>query len=154
MDITKQVIFKVGNEDYGFDILLVNAIEKYAGVVSIPNSPDFILGMVNLRGEIIPVFSLRKKFGLPEIAPDDKTQLIVTRSNDMLVGFKVDSVDEIVEIRFDEIQAVPSIVRASNTKYARSIASKSGKLAILIDHDGVISEEEQELAGNIIKNNS
>lgn len=150
MTATKQVIFKVGQEDYGFDILLVNAIENYSGVVTIPNAPDYILGMVNLRGEIIPVFSLRKKFGLPEVPVDDKTQLIVTRTNNMAIGFKVDAVQEISEIDSEELHDMPVIVKDDRTKYAKCVSTKSGRLIILIDHDGVITEEEHAIAGKLL----
>lgn len=154
MGYTKQVVFKVGNESYGFDIQLVNAIEDYEGVVPIPNAPENILGMLNLRGEIVPVFSIRKKFGLPEIPVDDKTQLIVTRSNNMPIGFKVDSVEEILEIDGNDLHPMPVITKGEETAYANCVASKGKKLLILINHDGVITKKEQKLASQIIENNS
>ncbi len=142
MEATKQVVFKLGQEEYGLDILIVNAIETYNGVVPVPNTPDYILGMLNLRGEVIPVFSLRIKFGLPE-AKLEKEQLIITRTKDMVVGFKVDAVCGIIEFDAKEISEVPVIVRSERTKYAKQVANKDGKMTLLLDHEGILDDHEK-----------
>lgn len=142
MEATKQVVFKVGQEEYGLDILIVNAIETYSGVVPVPNAPDYILGMLNLRGEVIPVFSLRIKFGLPE-AKLPQEQLIITRTKDMVVGYKVDAVCGIEEFSAKEINEVPLIVRSDKTKYAKNVTNKGGKMIILLDHEGILSAKEK-----------
>ena len=139
---TKQVVFKLGQEEYGLDILIVNVIESYNGVIPVPNSPDYILGILNLRGEVIPVFSLRVKFGLPEIQTSTE-QLIVTRTNGMMVGFKVDAVCGIVEFSERELSEVPMIVKSEKTKYAKQVANKNDKMIILLDHEGILNDREQ-----------
>lgn len=154
MKRTKQVIFKVGDESYGFDILLVNAIEDYEGVVPIPNASENIMGIINLRGEIVPVFSLRKKFGMAEIPVDEKTQLIVTKSDDILIGFKVDSVEQIFEFEGEDLHPVPFIVKEASTTYANCVASRDNRLIILINLDGVISKAERQIAEEIIESNT
>lgn len=143
MEATKQVVFKLGEEEYGLDILIVNAIETYSRVVSVPNAPDYILGILNLRGDIIPVFSLRIKFGLPELTTKT-TQLIVTKTNGMIVGFKVDAVCGIEEFDAKELGEVPLIIRSEKTKYAKQVANKNGKMTILLDHNGILNDKEQE----------
>ena len=142
MEATKQVVFKLGQEEYGLDILIVNAIETYHGVVPVPNAPDYILGILNLRGEVIPVFSLRIKFGLPEIKASTE-QLIITKTNGMMVGFKVDAVDGIAEFSKKELSEVPKIVKSEKTKYAKLVANKDGKMIILLDHEGILNDKEQ-----------
>ncbi len=142
MGSTKQVVFKLGQEEYGLDILIVNVIESYNGVIPVPNSPDYILGILNLRGEVIPVFSLRVKFGLPEIQTSTE-QLIVTRTNGMMVGFKVDAVCGIVEFSERELSEVPMIVKSEKTKYAKQVANKNDKMIILLDHEGILNDREQ-----------
>lgn len=142
MEATKQVIFKLGEEEYGFDIMFVNAIETYTGVIPVPNAPENILGILNLRGEVIPVYSLRAKFGLPEQASNE-SQLIVTRTKNMLVGFQVDSVREIVEIGARQISDVPVIVKSEKTAYAKAVANINGRMVILLDHVGILNEVEQ-----------
>lgn len=150
MEATKQVVFKLGEEEYGLDILIVNAIETYSGVVPVPNAPDYILGILNLRGDIIPVFSLRIKFGLEEVT-SETTQLIVIRTNDMIVGFKVDAVCGIEEFDANDLGEVPVIIRSEKTKYAKSVANKNGKMTILLDQDGILSDKEQESVINALK---
>lgn len=153
MEATKQVIFKLGEEEYGFDIMLVNAIETYSGIVPVPNAPNYILGILNLRGEVIPVYSLRLKFGLPE-TENSAAQLIVTKSNGMMVGFKVDSVHEIIEIAASQLSEVPAIVKSKATKYAKSVANIDGRMAILLDHDGMLNSEEHDAVSKILESHT
>lgn len=152
MEATKQVVFKLGQEEYGLDILIVNAIETFSGVVPVPNAPDYILGILNLRGEVIPVFSLRVKFGLPEVKSATE-QLIVTKTNGISVGFKVDAVDGIVVFDEKELSEVPVIVKNTKTKYAKKVANKDGKMIILLDHDGILDDHEQASIQEALSNN-
>jgi purine-binding chemotaxis protein CheW len=151
MEATKQVVFKLGQEEYGLDILIVNAIETYRGVVPVPNAPDYILGMLNLRGEVIPVFSLRIKFGLPEETLEHE-QLIITRTKDMVVGYKVDAVCGIVEFLSKEISEVPVIVRSDKTKYAKYVANKDSKMILLLDHEGILDAKEKGSIQEVLTN--
>lgn len=143
MKDTKQVIFSVGDEEYGLDIMLVNAIEKYINIVHVPNSPECIKGMINLRGDVIPVYSLRKKFGLPEIQATDNTKLIVTKSKGILLAYEVDEVKEIVEISASQQSETPVIVRSDDTAYMGAVANLSGRMIILLNHDGIITNAEK-----------
>lgn len=140
---TKQVIFKLGSEEYGMDISLVGGIENYTSVVPMPNAPEHIIGILNLRGEVIPVYSLRKKFHMEEIPTTAATQLLVTNCRGVLIGYKVDSVSEIVE--FDEalIRPVPVIVKNEDTSYAKGIAEKKGQLIVLLDIENILNERER-----------
>ncbi len=140
---TKQVIFKLGDEEYGLDIMLVNAIEKYVDLVRIPNAPTYIRGIINLRGDIIPVFNLRKKFGLPERELDDNTKLIITKSHNILMAYEVDEVKEILEIPASNISETPIIVKGPDTAYMKAVANINGRMLVLLDHDGIISEAEK-----------
>jgi len=150
MSDNKQVVFKIGNESYGFDIQLVNAIEDYKGIVPIPNAPSNILGILKLRGDIIPVLSIRRKFGLEEIPVTEQTQLIVTMSNGMTIGFKVDSIEGIMELEEDSLYPLPTITKDRNTSYIDCIASKGNRLIVLVNHDGVVSELEQLMVEKIL----
>jgi purine-binding chemotaxis protein CheW len=120
----QQVIFKLDKEEYGLDIMKVNGIEKYQEVVKVPNSPEYIEGIINLRGEVLPIYSLRKKFNLVPKPMDDETKIIVTYTNDMKVGFVVDAVTEILYIEFDSIVDAPKIIAGINRKYIKSVAKQ------------------------------
>lgn len=141
---TKQVIFSLGEEEYGLDIMIVNAIEKYTDIVRIPNAPSYIRGIINLRGEVIPVYNLRKKFGLPDKAVDDDSKLIVTKSNGILMAYEVDMVKGILEIPAKKLNETPVIVKSDATSYMKCVANLDGRMIILLDHDGIISANEME----------
>ncbi len=151
---TKQVIFKLGNEEYGLDIMLVNAIEKYMDLVRIPNAPSYIRGIINLRGDVIPVYSLRKKFGLNEKEVDSNTKLIVTKSQGILMAYEVDEVKEIIEIPYNNISETPIIVKSEDTAYIHSVANINGRMLILLDHNGIISSSEKNHIEKLVGNNN
>jgi len=146
----QQVIFRLDNEEYGLDIMKVNGIEKYQEVVKVPNSPEYIEGIINLRGEVLPIYSLRKKFNLVQKPMDDETKIIVTYTNDMKVGFVVDSVVEILHIDLESIVDAPKIVAGINRKYIKSVAKQEHRMIILIDVDLIVSDEEKLELGEAI----
>ncbi|GKX30472.1 chemotaxis protein CheW [Vallitalea longa] len=142
MSTMQQVIFKLDKEEYGLDIMKVITIEKYQEVVKTPNTPEYITGIINLRGNVLPVYSLRKKFNLTEREVDENTKIIVTVTNNMKIGFIVDSVQEILNIEDDNIEEAPKIVTGINRKYIKSIAKMDKRMVILLDIDLIMSEEE------------
>lgn len=143
MATLQQVIFKLDNEEYGLDIMKVNGIEKYQEVVKIPNTPEYIEGMINLRGVVLPIYSLRKKFELSSKEPDDETKIIVVFTKEAKVGFVVDSVIEILHIDLESVVEAPKLVTGINRKYIKSIAKHEERMIILIDIDLIISDEEK-----------
>ncbi|GMQ63131.1 chemotaxis protein CheW [Vallitalea maricola] len=151
MSTMQQVIFKLDKEEYGLDIMKVITIEKYQEVVKTPNTPEYITGIINLRGSVLPVYSLRKKFHLKEKESDENTKIIVTVTNGMKIGFIVDSVQEILNIEDKNIEEAPKIVTGINRKYIKSIAKMEQRMVILIDIDLIISEEEQLELGKVSK---
>jgi purine-binding chemotaxis protein CheW len=144
MKETKQVVFALGEEEFGLDIMVVNAIEKYTDIVRIPNAPSYIHGIINLRGDVIPVFNLRRKFGLPDKDADENSKLIVTRSNNIVLAYEVDEVKGIMEIPSPNISETPAIVKSNATSYMKSVANINGRMIILLDHDGMVSDKEIE----------
>jgi purine-binding chemotaxis protein CheW len=149
MSTMQQVIFKLDKEEYGLDIMKVITIEKYQEVVKTPNTPEYITGIINLRGSVLPVYSLRKKFHLQEKEPDDNTKIIVTVTNGMKIGFIVDSVEEILNVDDSNIEEAPKIVTGIDRRYINSIAKVDERMVILIDIDLIISEEEQLELGKV-----
>ena len=140
----KQVIFKLGDEEFGLDIMNVNAIEKHTDIVRVPNSSKFIMGIINLRGDVIPVYSLRIKFGLSTREVDENTKLIITKSNGMLIAFEVDSVAEILEINEKDISPAPNIVKNIDNNYIDQVANIKGRMIILLDLNNIITSSEKE----------
>ncbi len=151
MAALQQVVFKIDKEEYGLDIMKVNGIEKYQEVVRIPNSPEYVDGIINLRGEVLPVFNLRRKFHLPAKEVDDETKIIVAYTNDMKVGFVVDAVAEIINIDEENIEKTPRILAGVNRKYIKSVAKVTNRMIILLDIDLLVSDEEKISLGQVVE---
>jgi purine-binding chemotaxis protein CheW len=143
--IEQKVLFYVDKEMYGLDIGQVRGIEKYVNITPVPNAPDYIEGIINLRGEIIPIFNLRRKFGLNKIRPTEETKLIVTNSQGMPLAFQVDRVAEILTLEEEKELDVPLIVRNDKTDYAGKIVDTGKGLAVLLDINGIFTKEEREV---------
>lgn len=149
---TQQIIFKVNEGEYGLDVSQVNAIETLTDVVSVPNAANHILGIMNLRGEVLPVFSLRTKFGLPEIPVNEQTKIIVTKSNGITIAFKVDEVKEIIECDESNLTEFPSIARSQDTAYVDKVATHNGCLILLLNQDKLLKESEAEAITQLLSN--
>ena len=139
----KPIVFRVGNELYGIDIQYVNAIEKDQDIVRVPNASSSIKGIINLRGDIIPVYSLRDKFKLPQ-APGD-TKLIIANLPDMKLAIEIDDLQE------DEIRDFPSIATNHDTVYFVKVANKAGRLILIIDIHNLLTADEAEDAKQLME---
>ena len=147
----QHVIFRLDDEEYGLDIMNVYGIEKDQEVVKIPNTPEYIEGIINLRGEILPVYNLRKKFNLKDKQSSSEAKIIVTQANNMQVGFVVDSVAEILHIEDDVIEKAPKIITGVDRKYIKSVAKLENRMVIILDIDLVLNEEEQKNIVEVLK---
>lgn len=151
MQSTKQAIFMLEDKEYGLDIMDVNIIEKYMNIEPIADFPKNLKGIIRLRGDIIPVYSLRRKFGLEDIAPNEDTRLIITSSNGIRTAYEVDRMSEIVQFGDDQIYELPSIIKSEDTSYIKLISNIDDRLIILLDNDGILSREEQDRMKTVVK---
>lgn len=142
-DYLKPVVFKLGKESYGVDINLVSSIEKQINIVPVPNSLQYIKGIINLRGEVIPVFSLRRKFNLDEMQGDTEN-LIIVKLPDMTIALEVDEVDEIHDFDKASIVDMPAIVKNEDLTYFDRVANIEGRLIVLLDIQYILSQRERE----------
>lgn len=139
-EIKQFVAFKVGDQEYGADIHKVSIIEKLLNTARVPTTPEYIKGVVNLRGEIVTVMSLRLKFDLPEIEEDDDTRTIIFKFNDALLGIIVDAVDEVVSLKENDIESVTSITNDRSLDYILGVAKVEGRLITLLNVEKLITE--------------
>ena len=146
----QQIIFSVGDGEYGMDVSHVIAIETLTKVVFVPNAANHILGIVNLRGEALPIYSLRSKFGLPELPLDENTKIIVTKSNNVTIAFKVDIVKEIVDCEPEMMSEFPDVARGPQTAYVDKIVNKAGRLFLMLDQNKLVAKEESEAISQFI----
>jgi len=142
-EILQLVSFTVGNEEFGVDILRVQEIIRMIEITQMPNSPEFIDGVINLRGRVIPVINLRKKLGRDRIENDRNTRIIVVELNGKTIGFIVDGVSEVLRIPRSITEAPPSITAGMNSDFITSIARLEDRLLILLDLEKTLLSEEK-----------
>ena len=142
----KYLTFTLAGEDYGIGILKIKEIIGMMPITSVPQTPEFVKGVINLRGKVIPVVDLRLRFAMSEIDYDDRTCIIVVeiggRSTDIVIGIVVDSVSEVLNIKSEDIESTPTFGTNLNTDFILGMAKMDGKVKILLDIDEVLSQEE------------
>ena len=142
----KYLTFTLYKEEYGIGILKVKEIIGMMNITSIPRTPSFIKGVINLRGKVIPVIDLRLKFDMGEIPYTDRTCIIVveieSESGTILIGIVVDAVSEVLNIQENEIEETPAFGTQLNTDYILGMAKTQGSVKILLNIDKVLSIEE------------
>lgn len=143
MQVTKQAVFALGDREYGFDIMDVNTIEKVIPILPVANIPSNFKGIIQLRGETIPVYSLRRKFGLPDVPTDDNTRYIITKTGGLLVAYEVDQMKEIVELEQEQLNEFPPILKNENTSYVKFVTNVKGRLILGLDHNKIMAQEEE-----------
>jgi purine-binding chemotaxis protein CheW len=135
--------FGLNNQKYGIDILHVRAIEKCEGISSVLGAPDYIEGAVNIRGEMIPVYSISRKFSLVNKPIDDDTRLIIVNLPELPVAVLVDSVDGIVNVTESHQADRPKIMQQEATGFVGRVIEVDKKIMLLIDIDSLIPENER-----------
>lgn len=142
----KYLTFTLDEEEYGIGILKVKEIIGMMPVTSVPRTPDFVKGVINLRGKVIPVVDLRLKFTMESISYTDRTCIIVveidTDAATVLIGIVVDAVSEVLNIKESEIEETPKFGTSLNTDYILGMAKMEGGVKILLDIDRVLSQHE------------
>lgn len=140
-EILQFVTFTLNNEDYAVDILCVQEINRITEITQVPNSEEYIEGVVNLRGKVIPIINLRNKFGFEEIPKDDNSRIIIMEINNITNGLIVDSVSEVLRIPSSIIEPPPPMSSDENSQFIRGIAKLDNRLIILLDIDKLLGEE-------------
>ncbi len=141
-EILQLVTFRLGNEEYSLDILSVQEIIRHMELTRVPKAPEFVDGVINLRGRVIPVLDLRKRFGLSADENTEETRIIVVDINDKTVGFKVDAVSEVLRLPADTVEPPPSIVTDVDSEYIRGVGKIDGRLIILLDVTKILNSNE------------
>jgi purine-binding chemotaxis protein CheW len=142
----KYLTFTLDNEEYGIGILKIREIIGMMPVTSVPQTPDFIKGVINLRGKVIPVVDLRVRFGMDMVGYTDRTCIIVVElsvnKGNIVMGIVVDSVSEVLNIKGQDIENTPSFSTNLNIDYILGMAKMEGSVKILLDIDRVLESEE------------
>ena len=143
----KFLSFFLKSEEYGIEILKVQEIIGMLPITRVPRTPEYVKGVINLRGKIIPVTDLRSKFGMEQTEESAENCTIVVKTAGMEIGVIVDKVSEVLDISNSDIESVPSFGTAVDTKYLLGIGNTNGRVRLLLDIDYVISEEDLSALG-------
>ena len=142
-DLNQLISFEVGNEEYGLDILGVKEVIRIREITRLPKAPSFVKGIINLRGDVIPIIDLRDKFGLENQEYTDMTRVIVVDVDEKLVGMVVDAASQVVRIPADQIEPPPPIAGGLSTEYIRGVGKLDERLVILLNIDRILTQEEK-----------
>lgn len=138
------VVFELGDESYAVDIGAVNTIIRMQPITEIPRSPEFVEGVINLRGSIIPVIDLGKRFGLPNSEQTKASRIVVVEAMGQLIGMVVDAVTETLRLPQDAIEPPSPLVTSVDSEYVRGVGKLEGRLVILLDLEKVLSAREMD----------
>ncbi len=151
MAVQQLVKFYIDDDAFGIEIKQIFQILKPQEVFKVPNTPPFIEGLINLRGKVMTVFNLRKRFNLPEKENDDNTKVLIIRMDDYLLGFTVDSVSEIVRVQEEDIVETPPTLTNFDKRFLSGVAKVEEKLILLLNLQKILTPNEEEKVKELVE---
>lgn len=148
-DLLQLVTFTIANEEFGLDILLVQEIIRVLPITKVPGAPEFVEGVINIRGKVIPIMDLRQRFGLAAKEHDSHTRIIVVELQALMVGFVVDAVSEVLRLPSGTVEPAPPLVAGIDSEYIKGVGKLEDRLLILLDLDSLLDNEEKEALGAV-----
>ncbi|NMB53106.1 MAG: chemotaxis protein CheW [Leptolinea sp.] len=145
------VVFSLASEDYGIEIAVVESIIKMQDITKMPRSPAFVEGVINLRGVVLPVIDLAKRFGITECENNRDTRIVIVNIKNMKIGMIVSAVSEVLTIDDSVIESTPSIVTTVNSNFVSGIARLDSRLIILLDISKILTREESLQTASLYK---
>lgn len=153
MEELKYVVFQLGDQKYAMNLMRVSGIEKDYHIIPVPNAPEGISGIINLRGTVVPVYSLRERFGMDARIDNPEKSLLVTYSAGTVLAYEVDAVEEIEEMTPERIKSMPYVATSDETAFMDQVLHVGNDILIAINVDKVLSEEAQTLVNQLIEDN-
>ena len=140
--VIQWVTFKLDGETYGINVMQVQEVLRFTEIAAVPGAPQYVLGIINLRGSVVTVIDTRKRFGLKPCEINDQTRVVIIEAEKQVVGILVDSVAEVVYLRSSEIETPPNVGNDETSKFLQGVCNRGGELLILIDLDKLLDNEE------------
>jgi len=140
--VIQLVTFRLQDETYGINVMQVQEVLRVTEIAPVPGAPGYVLGIINLRGNVVTVIDTRNRFGLPAADVDDSSRIVIIESEQQVVGILVDSVAEVVELRHSEIDSAPNVGNDESSRYIQGVASRDEDLLIVVDLNKLLSDEE------------
>ena len=143
------VTFHLGEEAYGINVMQVQEVLRVAEIAPVPGAPHYVMGIINLRGNVVTVIDTRARLGLDAKELDDSSRVVIIEAGKNVVGILVDSVAEVIELRMSEVDSAPNVGGDESSKYIQGVASVEGELLIMVDLNKLLSEEEWNELGSM-----
>ncbi len=140
--VSRWVTFHLDDETYGIDVMQVREVLRSPDISPVPGAPPYVLGIINLRGNVVAIIETRSRFGLASREVDDASRILILEAGDHVVGFLVDSVQEVLELHSSKIEGAPDTGNREASRYISGLYNRKEGLIILIDAAKLLSEEE------------
>lgn len=140
--ILQWVTFRLDNESYGINVMQVQEVLRHTEIAPVPGAPSYVLGIINLRGNVVTVIDTRQRFGLTSAPITDNTRIVIIEADKQVVGILVDSVAEVVYLRQSEIETAPNVGTDESAKFIQGVCNKNNELLILVDLEKMMTEDE------------
>ncbi len=136
------VTFQLNDEIYGVNVMQVQEVLRVTEIAPVPGAPGYVLGIINLRGNVVTVLDTRARFGLPQKDVDDASRILIIESSDQVVGILVDSISEVVYLRESEIEPAPNVGNEESSRFIQGVCNREEELLILVDLNKFLTEDE------------
>ncbi|BCE01883.1 chemotaxis protein CheW [Marinicellulosiphila megalodicopiae] len=147
--ILQWVTFRLDNETYGINVMQVQEVLRYTEIAPVPGAPNYVMGIINLRGNVVTVIDTRERFGLPSQELSDNTRIVIIETDEQVVGILVDAVAEVVYLRQSEIELAPNVGNDESAKFIQGVCHKNDELLILVELEKLLSDVEWSDVANI-----
>lgn len=140
--VLQWVTFQLGDETYGVNVMQVQEVLRVTEIAPVPGAPDYVLGIINLRGNVVTVLDTRKRFGMETRDSDDSSRILIIESAEQVVGILVDSVSEVVYLRGSEIEPAPNVGNEESSRFIQGVCNREEELLILVELNKLLTEDE------------
>ena len=147
-EILQWVTFHLEEETYGINVMQVQEVLRYSEIAPVPGAPAYVLGIINLRGNVVTVIDTRTRFGLNSAEVTDNSKIVIIEAEKQVIGILVDSVAEVVYLRSSEIDSAPNIGTEESAKFIQGVSNRDDELLILVDLNKLLSDEEWDELSN------
>ncbi len=141
-EVLQWVTFRLANETYGINVMQVQEVLRFTDIAPVPGAPTYVLGIINLRGNVVTVIDTCQRFGLAPIELTDNTRIVIIETNHQVIGILVDAVAEVVYLKRSEIETTPNVGNEESAKFIQGVSHRDGELLILVDLNKLLGEEE------------
>ncbi|GAB2995679.1 chemotaxis protein CheW [Psychrosphaera aestuarii] len=141
-EVLQWVTFRLEDETYGINVMQVQEVLRYTEIAPVPGAPEYVLGIINLRGNVVTVIDTRARFGLTNGEVSDNSRIVIIESDKQVIGILVDSVAEVVYLKTSEIDSAPNVGTDESAKFIQGVSNRGGELLILVDLNKLMTDEE------------